>query len=254
MSIYTTKLDLIEPSILNDEAGINAWFTQKNAEKVNNSASIPGLDLGFNTSTKREQVVANRDMLFKALNLEPDWTAFAEQVHGTRVRHINSGGTYPETDGLVTRVPGLALGIQVADCAAVLLADPVMKIVAAIHAGWRGAAGNILLNGLEIMKEEGSHFSDVMAWLSPCICQKHFEVGEEVAEQFPDAFVDRTSYEKPHVNLKGFLKNQLIDEGLDENHIQVDDGCTIGDAKSFYSHRREDGDTGRMMAIIQVSD
>ncbi|MDR8392347.1 peptidoglycan editing factor PgeF [Aliifodinibius sp. S!AR15-10] len=254
MSTFTNKLDLIEPAILNDQVGIKAWFTQKNADKINETASIPGLDLGFNTRTEREQVVGNRDLLFKMLSIEPDWTAFAEQVHGTRVQKITSGGIYPETDGLVTRVPGLALGIQVADCAAVLLADPVMKIVTAIHAGWRGATGNILINGLEIMKEEGSTPSDVCAWVSPAICQKHFEVGEEVAEQFPDDLVDRTSYQKPHVDLKGFIRQQLIGEGLDNDNIQVADGCTVGNANSFYSYRRENDNAGRMMAIIQIAD
>ncbi|MFH5831859.1 peptidoglycan editing factor PgeF [Halalkalibaculum sp. DA3122] len=254
MSIYTNNLKLVEPSILNDETGINAWFTQKNAELVNSSADVPGLNLGFNTDASREQVVANRDLLFKALGQEPDWTAFAEQVHGTRVRVVNSGGVFPETDGLVTRIPGLALGIQVADCAAVLLADPVMNVVAALHAGWRGAAGDILPNGLQVMREQGCTPSDIRAWIGPCICQEHFEVGEEVAEQFPARFVDRSSFEKPHVDLRAFLQSQLVGQGLDRSHIQADQRCTVGDAKLFYSHRRENGHTGRMMAIIQLSD
>ncbi len=254
MSTYTSDLDLIRPTILNEETGIKAWFTLKNSDKVNSSGAIPGLNLGFNTDSKRKQVVANRDLLFKSLEVEPDWTAFADQVHGTHVKEITSGGIYPNTDGLVTQVPGLTVGIQVADCAAVLLADPVMNIVAALHAGWRGAVGNIISNGLQVMKDEGSNPSNIKAWISPCISQKYFEVGEEVAEQFPDIFVDRESYQKPHVDLKGFLKYQLTEHDLSDENIEVAEGCTYGDDESFYSYRRDKGDTGRMMGLIQLAD
>ncbi|MDZ7693240.1 MAG: peptidoglycan editing factor PgeF [Balneolaceae bacterium] len=254
MNISKNELDLINPSVFDDLAGINAWFTLKNEGQVKPSADIPGLNLGFNTSSDKEQIVENRDLLFKALDLEPDWTAFADQVHGTRVRSINSGGIYPETDGLGTRVPGLTLGIQVADCAAVLLADPIFNIVGAVHAGWRGAAGGILLNALNILEEEGSDPSNLRAWVSPCLSLKNFEVGHEVAEQFPVQFVDHITYEKPHVDLKAFLKYQLIDNGLKENYIQLDPHCTIEGDNQFYSFRRENDKAGRMMALIQLAD
>ncbi|MDX1637062.1 MAG: peptidoglycan editing factor PgeF [Balneolaceae bacterium] len=253
MSTFANNIECLEPGIINNCTGFEAWFTLKNASQLNRNEEIPGLNLGFNTKSGRNQVLANRDLLFTTLDIDPDWVALADQVHGTRVVQVTTGGVYPEIDGLITAVPGLALGIQVADCAAVLLADPVAQIAGAVHAGWRGAAGNILGNALEMFEDAGSDPSELAAWISPCICRDHFEVGEEVAEQFPDEFVDRVHFDKPHVNLKAYLFHQLRSGGVLEKNIEASTGCTIGDADSYYSHRRENGRTGRMMGIIRIS-
>lgn len=252
MNISDIKMDLIRPEIFKDERRVQAFFTLKNADKINTEETIPGLDLGFNTNSVTGITEKNRNLLFKELNLDPDWVAFGNQVHGTRIQFVTAGGVYPETDGLVTNVPGLALAIQVADCAVVLLADPEAKIIGAVHAGWRGAAGNIVLEAVKIMSRNGSELQNVKAYISPCISLSHFEVGEEIAEQFPDEFIDRGSYKKPHVDLKRFLNHQLLEAGIKPTFIEVDEGCTIDESERFYSYRREKENAGRMLGIIKL--
>jgi len=246
-------LDYIKPKFTGDEQIVKAFFTLKNADRFNENGKIPGLNLGFSTREDRSQIDKNRSFLFDELGMNTKWIARGSQVHSNRVRYVIHGGLFDRTDGLITNIPGLTLAIQVADCAAVLLADKKNKVIGAVHAGWRGAAGRILPNTIHLMKKHGADQENMEAFISPCISLKHFEVGEEVASQFPDEFVDRTSFEKPHVDLKAFLKNEMTERGIPESQIEVDPGCTYGDEEHFYSYRREDDQSGRMFGLIQLN-
>lgn len=252
MKNLQANFSLIQPEILEQSDGVKAWFTLKNKAYGDKERAIAGLNLGFNTPENKEFVAANRLALLSSLELDPDWVAYADQVHSNRVQVVPEGGTYPSTDGLVTPIPGLTLGIQVADCAAVLLWDTTNRVIGALHAGWRGAAGNIVLKGIERMCEQGAHHHTMKAYVSPCISIANFEVGQEVAEQFPDEFVDYQRYEKPHLDLKGFLRHQLVKTGIPEPNVEVSEQCTIDDAEHFYSYRREGEQSGRMLALIQM--
>lgn len=181
---------------------------------------------------------------------DPLTMAVAQQVHGERVAWVEAPGLVPETDGLVTATDGLTLGIKVADCAAILFCDPVAGLSAAVHAGWRGAVGGIHRNALRMMTEAGGEPVRTHAWISPCIGLAAFEVGEEVADRFPSRFVFREGFAKPHVDLGGFLHNELINAGLSASRIQMDGRCTVDHPDLFWSYRREAKDAGRMMALI----
>lgn len=254
MKNLKTDFSVIVPRILRDEQDIRAWFTLKNQEFERPGQAIAGLNLGFNTPENKEHVARNRLALLSSLNIDSDWVAYADQVHSNRVQFVTEGGTYPSTDGLVTKVPGLTLAIQVADCAAVLLWDAENKVIAALHAGWRGAVGDIIPRGIKKMKEQGAETSKIKSFVSPCISLKNFEVGIEVADQFPDQFVNNTDFEKPHVDLKSFIKHQLLDKGIPGNQIEIREECTISEAEKFYSYRREGNESGRMLALIQISE
>lgn len=246
-------IEVIRPKIFAGQKEHQAFFTLKNAQLLNGEAYIEGLNLGYNTQEIPEVVTQNRGRLLAEFGIDPDWIAFANQVHSNRVIIVKEGGTFAETDALITQIPGLALAIQVADCAAVLLADPVTKTVAAVHAGWRGAAGDIVPRTLDKMEELGANPENCLSFISPCISVANFEVGEEVADQFPAQFVDANSFNKPHVDLKGFLAHQLKEVGLRDKNIEVHPACTIDKIDSFYSYRREKERSGRMMAVIQLA-
>lgn len=254
MKNLETKFSLITPELLSESEGIQAWFTLKNSEYGFEGSRIPGLNFGFNTSETKELVAANRLSLLSHLRLDPDWVAYADQVHSNRIQVVAEGGTYPSTDGLITQIPGLTLGIQVADCAAILLWDSENSVIGALHAGWRGAVGDIVPMGIEKMVGQGADPHNMKAYVSPCISLKNFEVGQEVADQFPNQFVDYESYKKPHVDLKGFLHHQLVEADIPENQIEVSNKCTIEDADEFYSYRREGEESGRMLALIQIAE
>jgi len=219
---------------------------------INEDRDIPGLNLGLNTSEDPEVIRENRRWLLDYLNISGEWFADARQIHGNHVKVVVKGGTYSKTDGLITRVPGLALGIQVADCAAMLLAGALTHVVGAFHAGWRGARGGVLQKAVRKMTELGSRPEDIHAFISPSICQEHFEVGKEVAGQFPDRHVDYQSFSKPRLNLKGFLVKQLKEQGIPETNIEMHKGCSVGESRKYYSYRREEDRSGRMIGIIRI--
>ncbi len=245
-------IEVIRPAVFSDEDEIRAFFTLKNRSSSINKSKIKGLNLGYNTNENPEVVTENRKILLNAFGINHAWIAFANQVHSTRVQVVSTGGTYAKTDALITQVPEVALAIQVADCAALLIAEPFSRIIAAVHAGWRGAADDIVPNTIKKMKEMGAEMSGAKAFISPCICKKHFEVGQKVTGKFPDAFIDYKNYEKPHINLKKFLNHQLIEEGMQAGNIEVHPGCTVNAKEQYYSYRREQEKSGRMMAVIEM--
>ncbi|HEX6981453.1 MAG TPA: peptidoglycan editing factor PgeF [Balneolaceae bacterium] len=251
MKNLKTEFSLIYPNSLDENDGIQACFSLKN-ELYNAQSPVPGLNLGFNTPEKKERIAQNRSALLSSLNIDKAWIAYADQVHSNRIKVVSQGGTYPSTDGLITRIPGLTLAIQVADCAAVLLWDSSAQIIAALHAGWRGVAGDIVPKGIEMMIEQGATPENLHAFVSPCLSFENFEVGEEVAEQFPDEQVDYENFAKPHLNLKGFIKQQLSENKIAGENIEVHPACTVGEVKNYYSYRREGNRSGRMMALIQI--
>lgn len=245
-------MNLIRPSIFSESTGITAVFTEANRSSDSKQNSVNGLDFGINTSTDQAEIKKNYNRLLIHLELKPDSVALANQVHNSHVEIIEESGIYEKTDGLITTKPGLSLGIQVADCAAVLIADETNQMIGAFHAGWRGAVSNIIPKGVEKMQSIGGHVKSFKSYISPCISEQMFEVGEEVAEQFPDFFVDRSTYSKPHVDLKGYLTHQLIEAGMRMEQIEISPGCTMQDNR-FFSYRREQDKSGRMLGLISLN-
>lgn len=254
MKKLRTELSVIEPELVKSDEGIRAWFTLKNREFGLKKNKIPGLNLAFNTSEQKGVVAQNRLALLESLQIDPDWVAYADQVHSNRIQVVTQGGTYPATDGLITQIPGLTLSIQVADCAAVLLWDSTNKVIGALHAGWRGAVGDIVPKGIEMMIGQGANPQNIKAFVSPCLSLKNFEVGQEVAEQFPARFVDYESFRKPHVDLKKFLRHQMEVSDILTSNIEIRKECTIEQEEDFYSYRREGEKSGRMMGLIQIAE
>lgn len=229
-----------------DLNGVKAGFST--ARVFNNeNEGIDLADMGINTNTALGITKLNRSRFVDEIGLDREALAIVRQVHGTDVLFADSHGILGEADGLVTNKVGLSIGILVADCAAVLICDPVNRVIGAFHAGWRGAAGGILINGIEKMRNLGG--SEFYVWMSPCIGLKAFEVGDEVASQFPAEFVHTKEFEKPHVDLKSFLIWQLQDIGIHRDRIFSDSRCTFEDSNLF-SYRRQGKESGRMMGVI----
>lgn len=245
------QCDFIKPSIFDDKL-ISSWFTKK-GESVQDDFKVEGLNLGFNTNDEEETVEGNRNFLANNISTKITNIAFANQVHGYEILEVKKGGIYQDIDGFITTEKGLALAIQVADCAAVLLADSNAGIISAVHAGWRGAEASIVPKAIQKMVALGADLEDVEVFISPCISQEKFEIGEEVASKFPDEFIDRKNYSKPHLDIKGFIKSQLLNAGIFESNIEIESSCTFSEA-DYYSYRRDGSKAGRMMGIIKLND
>ncbi|GAB4193982.1 MAG: peptidoglycan editing factor PgeF [Phycisphaeraceae bacterium] len=184
------------------------------------------------------------------------------QVHGREVwvppAHPVRPVDAPRADAIATDKPGLMLMVRVADCVPVLLASRDGRVVAAVHAGWRGVVAGVVTNAVrEVETLAGpGHASDLVAAVGPCIGPDRFEVGPEVAEAFEsvglqDAIVEYDNA-KPHIHLSQAVAHQLIQTGIDPGRIDRTDRCTYNESQEFFSHRRDRGRTGRQAALIAV--
>ena len=212
-------------------------------------APYASLNMGTHVGDEPAHVAENRDRVCRALGLSTDQLATAEQVHGNDIAVVTTPGHVPNVDALVTTTPNIGLAVVTADCAAVLLADLEADVVAACHAGWRGAVAKIVPRTVQRMHDHGASPARIQAYISPCIGVDAFEVGPEVAAQFNPAFVDSSYGPKPHVNLKAALQHDLESSGVSASHIQVDTACTVSSDR-FFSYRADGPPTGRMMGII----
>jgi polyphenol oxidase len=244
------------------------------------------LNLGWTAEDAPEIVAANRRMFLKAVGGgTPEMPLVTvRQVHGASVVDLEGAGedgdvlsaepamlmtaegrARLEGDGLVTRTPGLWVGVITADCTPVLLVDVRQRAVGAFHAGWRGTVAGIVREGVSAMvKGYGSRLEDLRAAIGPCIAACCFEVGGEVVEQFRTAF-------GPHaaglilgqeaggatVNLQAANRAWLTESGVPAAHIVTVEGCTAcardeDGRRRFFSHRAERGVTGRMLSVAGV--
>ncbi|MCS7082810.1 MAG: peptidoglycan editing factor PgeF [Bacteroidetes bacterium] len=241
-------LALIRPRLFDELSGYVAAFTTRRGGV--SPAPFDTLNLGLNTADAPERVWENRRRVAEALAMPLSCWVTAGQVHGNRVALVRQPGHVPGVDALVTDRPGLLLGVTVADCAAVLLADPEAGVIGAAHAGWRGAASGVLFETLRLMQELGARAERIRAYISPAIGACHFEVGAEVAARFPESVVLPGPNGRAHVDLKRFLGDALLAFGLDPEHLEVSSACTLDDPERFFSHRGAQGRTGRMMGLI----
>jgi len=174
------------------------------------------------------------------------------QVHGRNVVRVTSDTRWRECDScdaLFSSDSGTALGIKVADCLPVSIADMDRGIIANIHSGWRGAVQKIAAEAIDVVGPVGVN---AQAWLGPSIRVCCFEVGEEVVDEFrasysnAEAFVDRSNA-KPHIDLPALTAALLIERGFAPKHIHDSRLCTRCDGSIFHSYRRKRG--GRNLAI-----
>jgi YfiH family protein len=185
-----------------------------------------------------------------------------KQVHGRRVVVVEPGAdpeaiADEEADAIVTRADELAVGVRTADCAPILLASDDGAVVAAAHAGWRGAVGGVLEATLEQMDRLGAPPARLVAAVGPCIGPDAFEVGPEVVEAAAsvlpvDALVQPGVGDRLHFDLRGFVVALLSRAGVER--VDVVGGCTATELESWFSHRAEAGRTGRQMSAIARTD
>lgn len=176
------------------------------------------------------------------------------QVHSDHVLNGSCLGDREQTgDALVSTGLGLSIGVRTADCVPVLLLDSRIRAVAAIHAGWRGTAAQIVRRTIEKLNADfGSHPKHIHAAIGPCIRACCYEVNPEVAAQFSPwpASVFHPAGPKPHVDLAAANREQLIEAGLSADHILDSELCTSCRLDQFFSFRREPENPGRMLSAI----
>ena len=214
------------------------------------------LNLGLHVGDDPLAVAQNRALLASAWGTQP---VFLNQVHGTQLVQLHQhtpDGT--QADACWTQEIGVACTIMVADCLPVLFHQPDAKVVAAVHAGWRGLAAGILENTLQALDGFGAPLT-WRVWLGPCIGPQAFEVGQEVRDAFAlqnpsvGSFRPLPQAEKYLADLPALARQRLKALGL--THIQGNDSspnwCTYSQQGTYFSHRR-DGRSGRFAAGIAL--
>lgn len=203
----------------------------------------------------------NRKELARLLNVEVGQLVFPRQTHSSVVCDLDSvpESEISDTDALVTNKSGICLCVQTADCVPILLFDPEKKIIAAVHAGWRGTVAKIVANSVTMMKEKyGCNPKTILAAIGPSIGPEVYEVGDEVVEavhrSIPDAetVLQKHPSGKFHVDLWAANRNVLLECGILNENIEVLAECSFQENDKYYSARRDGIDIGRMVSGIMM--
>lgn len=192
----------------------------------------PAIDVKTDRETALERLAGyHAEAARHHLGIPPERTWFGDQVHGHHLETCeadSSARVWPETDGLVTGEPGIFLGIYVADCGAVYLADPVRRCAALVHSGRKGTEEKIAPLAIERLRAEfGSDPSDLVVQLGPCIRPPAYEV-----------------------DFAATIREDCLAAGVPASQFHDPGTCTTHDPDRYYSYRVEKGRTGRHLALI----
>jgi YfiH family protein len=222
-----------------------------------------GLNTGVGSNDDPAAVAENRRRIAEHLGGNPDDLAACYQIHSAVARVAEAGwkGERPEGDATLTATPGVICAVLTADCAPILLADPVSGIVGAAHAGWKGALDGIVQSTVTAMQTLGAEPHRMVAVVGPCIAQDSYEVGADFQDRFdrqaPGSarfFAPGAAADKRLFDLPTFVLWRLEQAGVGDAAWTGDDTRT--DAARFYSNRRAylngEADFGRLMSAISL--
>ncbi len=241
----------------------HAFFTRRGGVSDGLFAS---LNCGFGSRDDPANVEHNRAIAAARLGLAAERLVSCHQIHGTAtviVEHPWRRDANPRADGMVTAVPGIALGVLAADCAPVLFADPAARIIGAAHGGWRGTLAGIMEATVAAMAALGAHPARIRAGIGPCIAQPSYEVGPEFAATFAAADQGSGGFFKPAArpghflfDLPGYIADRLARLGL--ARIERAPHDTAAEEALFFSYRRAclrgETDYGRGLAAIALAE
>jgi len=240
----------------------HGFFTRQGGHSM---GIFDSLNCGMGSGDDKDTVTRNRAVVAEKLGVAPDRLLSAWQIHSSDAAIVSGpweGEERPRVDALVTKTPGVALGVLTADCGPVLFADPHAKVIGAAHAGWKGALTGVTTRTLAVMEEQGADRANVTAVLGPMISKAAYEVGPEFPARFTDADPASARYFTPSpraghfmFDLPAYLENRLRAEGV--GTVVNLSLCTFTDERRFFSYRRathrNETDYGRLISAIALS-
>ncbi len=264
MEAGTIHTQPIESPVLAELAGIrHAYFTRHGGVSDGLYASF---NTGLGSDDSRENVLANRARACAYLGVEPEVLATPYQIHSPTAVHVRDvwlPGEGPRADALVTDRPGIAVGVGTADCGPVLFAEPEAGIIAATHAGWKGAIGGVLESTIDLMEDLGADRRRISAVLGPTIAATAYEVGQEFFDHFvADNAVNSRFFtaadraDHAMFDLPAYILDRLTHAGI--RFAEALNLCTYADPQRFFSFRRathkSEADYGRLLSAIVICD
>lgn len=236
----------------------HAFFTREGGVSNGIYASLNG---GVGSKDEPAHVAENRRRMAEELKVAPNHFLTAFQIHSPDVVVATEPwdtGARPHADAMVTKTPGLALGVSAADCGPILFVDPQARVIGAAHSGWKGAIGGVLESTIVAMEGLGAARDGIIAAIGPLIRQQSYEVGAEFVTRFTEAdaanaafFVPSSRADHSMFDLAGYIRRRLERAGV----LMIDDVdvCTYADERMFSYRRsvhREEADYGRNIHAI----
>lgn len=259
---------------------------------------LAAMNLSFTRGDNPEKVMENHRRFAAALGYDEKRLVFSDQVHKTELHKVTEEDVgkgivresdIKEIDGLVTDIPGIPLITFYADCVPLMFYDPVGKVIAMAHSGWKGTVGRIGAKMVRYMEEEyGSKPEDIICAIAPSICQECYEVSEDVANQIIGMFdmdvdtdtvncndiayngdmsddremincigselIYRKANGKYQLNLHKACELILLEAGVLKEHIDITDICTCCNPDFLFSHRASHGKRGNNAAVMMLRD
>jgi hypothetical protein len=208
------------------------------------------LNIGAKTGDDPSTVLRNRKIFLDSLSIPEDRLAIPEQTHSAEVKEVSEPGRYPNCDGLITNAGNLFLTLSIADCCPIFGYDPRKSAVGICHAGWRGTRDRMAQELVEKLRSSfGSDPADLLVSLGPSIGPCCYKVGEDLRDAFDHSLFRQSGLEY-YLDLWEANRRQLVASGLKPSSIFLSRVCTSCGPELFFSHRRDLGKTGRMMAVI----
>lgn len=219
------------------------------------------LNIGGNLGDLDENIIENKKRMFKVLEIPFETQFDVWQVHGINIvipeKPRKPLGKYVQADGIVSNTPDFTMVMRFADCVPIILYDPVNHIGSTVHAGWQGTVKNVVSYAVQTMiRQFNVKASNIVAGIGPSIGPDHYSVGENVIKavkaRFPNDWKEMLElrHEKAYFNLWLANKHNLVESGVEQ--IELAEICTACNTDEWYSHRNENGKTGRFAAIMQL--
>lgn len=247
--ISENKVEYVQSELLKDAGVKHAWFTRNGGVSDHPFYSA---NVSHRKGDRVENVVENRRRLLNSLDLDDKRMAFAYVVSKDKLAVVKSdqaGMEINDVDALATDTSDLPIGLSVADCLSTLIYDPKQKVIANVHSGWAGLSLQNLCKAIRELEDSyRSKPGDLLAAIGPSIGPKYYEVRDDVAKLFSEKYL------KPHqdrylLDLWAAAEDQLKDAGVNQiDNLRID---TFTDER-FFSHRREQGPTGRFLSVISL--
>lgn len=255
---------IVESTLLSAIPGVrHAFFTREGGIS---EGIYSGLNGGLGSDDVPDNIRENRRRMADALDVPVANLLSVHQIHSPDVVVASEPwdtSARPKVDAIVTKRPGLALGITTADCGPVLMVDPKARVIGAAHAGWKGALTGVLESTLDAMEKQGAQRDGIIAALGPMIRQRNYEVGLEFVQRFADVdegnlrfFASASRDGHAMFDLAGYIRERLQAAGV----LMIDDVdlCTYADEDRFYSFRRsthrKEADYGRHVHAIVLEE
>ena len=211
-------------------------------------------NLGIYTDDDKENISFNLRKILLSAEMYNNKVVYLNQVHGDEFHLVNENNYNNimgiSGDALITKTKGIAIGVFTADCVPIILADRYEKIIAVVHAGWKGTQLKIITKVLNYMiKEMGAKPENITCAIGPSIGQCCFEVKKDVADMFNYKIQNKGKF---YVDLWEENVKQIIDMKIPQDNIECLKLCTMCKSELFFSYRRDNGNTGRQGTFIQI--